>query len=80
MGSPLVQILVNAFLCHFEKEWLSEYPPDILHKFFKRYVDDILIMFLYQSHLNGFVNYMNTKHPNIKNLLRNLRKMTLSLS
>ena len=33
---------------------------------FKRYVDDIFIMFHCQSHLKDFVNYMNTKHPNIK--------------
>ena len=32
---------------------------------FKRYVD-IFVMFLYQSPLNGFVNYINTKHPNNK--------------
>ena len=66
MGSPLGPILANAFLCHFEKQWLSECPPDFLHKVFKRYVDDIFVMFLCQSHLKDFVNYMNTKHPNIK--------------
>ena len=41
-------------------------PPDILPKVFKRYVDDIFVMFHCQSHLKDFVNYMNTKHPNIK--------------
>ena len=41
-------------------------PLDILPKVFKRYVDDIFEMFLCQSHLKDFVNYMNTKHPNIK--------------
>ena len=66
MGSPLGPILANAFLCHFEKQWLSECPPDFLPKVFKRYVDDIFVMFLCQSHLKDFVNYMNTKHPNIK--------------
>ena len=66
MGSPLGSILANAFLCHFEKQWLSECPPDFLPKVFKRYVDDIFVMFLCQSHLKDFVNYMNTKHPNIK--------------
>ena len=66
MGPPPVPILANAFLCHFEKQWLSKCPPDILPKVFKRYVDDIFVMFLCQSHLKDFVNYMNTKHPNIK--------------
>ena len=41
-------------------------PPDILPKVFKRYVDDIFVMFLCQSHLKDVVNYMNTKHPHIK--------------
>ena len=62
MGSPLGPILANAFLCHFEKQWFSECPP----KVFKRYVDDVFVMFLCQLHLKDFVNYMNTKHPNIK--------------
>ena len=66
MGSQLGPILANAFLCHFEKQWLSECALDILPKVFKRYVDDIFAMFLCQSYLNDFVNYMNTKHPNIK--------------
>ena len=66
MSSPLGPILTNAFLCHFEKQWLSECPPDIFPKVFKRYVDDIFAMFLWQSHLNDFVNYINTTHPNIK--------------
>ena len=66
MGSPFGTILANAFLCHFKKQWFSECPPDVLPKVFKRYVDDIFVMFLCQSHLNNFVNYMNTKHPNIK--------------
>ena len=58
--------LPNAFLCHFQRQWLSLCALDILTKFFKRYVDDVCIMFHCQSHLNDFVNYMNTKHPNVK--------------
>ena len=44
-------------------------PPaysDFLLKNFKIYVDDIFVIFLWQSHLKDFANYMNTKHPNIK--------------
>ena len=51
------------FYVILKKKWLSECQPDILPKIFKRYVDDVFVMFLCQSH---FVNYMNTKHPNIK--------------
>ena len=70
MGSPVGPVLANAFLCHFEKQWLSECPPApllyILPKVSKRYVDDIFVMFLCQSPLKDFVNYMNIKHPNNK--------------
>ena len=66
MGSPFGSILANAFSCHFEKPWLSECSLDILRKVFKRYVDEIFVMFLCQSHLKDFVNYTNTKHPSIK--------------
>ena len=66
MGSPLGPILTNAFLCHFEKQWLSECPPDILPEVCKIYIDDIFVIFLCQSHLKDFVNYMNAKHPNVK--------------
>ena len=34
MGSPLGAILMNAFLHHFEKQWLSECSLDILPKVF----------------------------------------------
>ena len=30
IGSSLGPILANAFLCHFEKQWLSECPPLII--------------------------------------------------
>ena len=28
MGSPLGPTSANAFLCHFEEQWLSDYPQD----------------------------------------------------
>ena len=66
VSSPLGLIPANAFLCDFEKQWLSEHAPDILPKVFKRYRDYIFVMFLCESHLNDFVNYINIEHPNIK--------------
>ena len=65
MGSSLDPILANAFLFHFDKQWLSECASDVLPQFLKTYVD-IFTMFLCQSHLNDFGNNMNIKHPNTK--------------
>ena len=44
-GSPLGPILANAFLCHFEKQWLSEYPPPPLI-FYPKSLRDMLMIFL----------------------------------
>ena len=57
---------MNAFSCHFEKQWLSECALDNLSKVFETCADDIFVMFLFHLHLNDFVSYLNTKHTNIK--------------
>ena len=84
MGSPLGPTLANAFLCHYKKEWLNSCPIEFKPKLYKRYIDDIFVK---------FVDYMNTKHPNIRftfetedqnsfsfldiKIIRNLRKNLL---
>ena len=40
MGFPLGPTLVNAFLCHYEKDWLHSCSLEFKHKLCKRYVDD----------------------------------------
>ena len=66
MGSPLGPTLAKAFLCHFEKQWLSDCPQDFCPNIYRRYVDDIFVTFNSYQQLKKFVEYMNTKHPNIK--------------
>ena len=66
MGSPLGPTLANAFLCHYEKIWLNECPSQFKPVVYKRYVDDIFVLFKSKEHLKLFVNYMNSKHRNIK--------------
>ena len=41
MGSPLGPTLANAFLVHFEKNWLQNCPSDFKPYYYRRYVDDI---------------------------------------
>ena len=66
MGSPLGPTLANAFLCHYEKNWpnecLSQFKPVV----YRRYIDDIFVLFKSKKHLKLFVSYMNSKHRNIK--------------
>ena len=66
MGSPLGPTLANAFLCHYEKEWLDSCPIEFKPKLHKRCVDGIFVMFRSRDHGKNFVDYMNTKHPNIR--------------
>ena len=64
MGSPLGPTLANAFLCHYENEWLHSCPIEYKPKHYKRCIDDIFVMFRSRNHVKKFVDYMNTKHPN----------------
>ena len=65
MGSLLGPTLTNAYLCHHEKKWLNDSPNNFKSVFYKRYVDDIFVLFKKSEHVQLFVNYMNIKHKNI---------------
>ena len=66
MGSPLGPTLANAFLCHYEKEWLENCPSLFKPIVYKRYVDDLFVLFTSKEHLQLFVDYMNKQHKCIK--------------
>ena len=65
IGSPLDPTLANAFLCHYEKEWLDSCPIDFKLKLYERYVDVIFVMFQFTDYVKKFVDYLNAKHPNV---------------
>ena len=65
MGSPLGLVLANLLMGVHENIWIDEYDgPPVL--FDKRYVDDIFCMFDKKEDALSFLNYLNSKHPNIK--------------
>ena len=66
MGSPLGPTLANAFLCHHEKSWLQDCPPEYKPIMYQRYVDDTFLLFRSREHAALFLNYLNGKHPNIR--------------
>ena len=45
MGSSLEPSLANALLCHNETKWLNDCPDKFKPVFYKRYVDDIFVLF-----------------------------------
>ena len=65
MGSQLGPSLANTFLCHHETKWLNDCPKKFKPVFYKRYVDDIFVLFKRPEHVKPFVDYMNSKHKNI---------------
>ena len=62
-GSPLGPILANIFLSHLEEKWLNKCPTEF--KFFRRYVDDMFVLFELPESAHWFRRYMSSKHENI---------------
>ena len=65
MGSPLGPTLANIFLCHHEKSWLSQCPQSIKPVYYRRYVDDIFLLFKDANAVHQFQQYMNEQHRNM---------------
>ena len=45
MGSPLGPTLANIFLCYHETMWLKNCPKSFKPVYYKRYIDDIFVLF-----------------------------------
>ena len=66
MGSPLGPTFANIFLAFHEEKWLSSCPENVKPTFFRRYVDDIFLLFDHRDQVESFKAYMNSCHPNMK--------------
>ena len=66
MGLPLGPTFANIFLCFKEKVWLSNCPEHFKPVFYKRYIDDTFLLFRHSSHVQPFLEYLNSQHANIK--------------
>ena len=66
MGNPLGPTMANIFMCHFEKKWLPECPPECKPVYYRRYVDDTFVLFKKEEHLQSFKAFLNSCHPNIR--------------
>ena len=65
MDSPLGPTFANIFL-HHETTRLKSCPKAFKPAYYKRYVDDIFVLFEKPEQVSQFVNYMNKRHKNIK--------------
>ena len=65
MGSSLAPVLANIFMSFCEFKWLSKYNFN-KHKFYLRYVDDILAAFEKEQDSLNLLNFLNNERPNFK--------------
>ena len=65
MGSPLGPTMANVFLSFYEVKWLEQCPKEFKPAFYRRYVDDIFVLFESAEHLSKYRDYFNTRHPNM---------------
>ena len=65
MGSLLGPTLANAFLVYHEKNWLELCPLGYRPLYYRRYVDDIFVLFNSPESLKSFHICLNSCHLNI---------------
>ena len=65
-GSPLGPTLANLFLVYHEDKWLQNCPLQFRPRYYRRYVDDIFLMFNSKDNVKKFLKYLSSRHPNIK--------------
>ena len=65
MRSPLGPTMANIFLSFCEMKWLEQCANKFKPVFYRRYVDDIFVLFESPEHFSKFHTYLNTCHPNM---------------
>ena len=63
MGSPLGPTMANSFLSSYEMKWLEQCPNEFKLVFYRRYVDDVFVLFESAEHLSKSHAYLTTCHP-----------------
>ena len=66
MGLPLGPTFANIFMCFNEEIWLNDCPDDFKPVFYARYIDDTFVLKKDRSPSKLFLDYLNSKHNNIK--------------
>ena len=52
-------------ICYHENKWLTDCPQEFKPLLYRRYVDDLFLLFDNEYQANSFLNYLNNKHPKI---------------
>ena len=78
MGAHLGPTLGNEFLAYQEKNWLEYCPVEYRPLYYRRYVDDIFVLFNSAEHLKRFYSYLNSRHLNISLTMENKKDNRMS--
>ena len=62
----LLPLGTNIFLCHRETIWLKRYPKKFRPKYYKNFLDYIIVLFEKSEHLQQFAEYLNKQQPNTR--------------
>ena len=71
MAFPLRPTLANSFLVYHKKNWLEHCPLEYRPLYYRKYVDDIFVLFNSPEHLKRFHSYLNSCHLNIPFTIEN---------
>ena len=66
MSYPLETTLANVFLCYHEKFWLQNCPSEFKPVIYRRYVDDVFLLFRSQHSIVKFQKVFESSKPNSK--------------
>ena len=66
MVSPLGPTLANSFLCDYDDIWLHNCSLECKLSYYKRYLDNIFVLFESETQVESFKNFMNNCHPKMK--------------
>ena len=66
MRSPLGPTLANIFFCHHEDVWLRNCSLECKSTYYKRYLDDIFVLFKSETQVESIKNFINTSHLKMK--------------
>ena len=80
MGSPLGPTMANVFLSFYEIKWLEQCPKEFKSVFYRRYVDDVFVLFESAENLSKFRNYFNICHPNMSFSFEQEKKWKIVIS
>ena len=57
MGSLVFTSLANAFVCFYEQRLLNICPEEFKAVYYKKYVDDVFVLFYLSDHLENYLNH-----------------------